>query len=255
MAGPSKKVQGGYLGYSALGDSYDKAFNQVRGAQTQRLEQEKLEIANEDALLEDFTLPGAPQQQQTKGGARKAPTVVTENGFSYTANTSDPALMGLLAPTDQSTLSPEDQARNQYREAVAAGQKDLFKGTDFSLDGSTLQAGGGFNSALQNALEGLKGSYVKAGRKTSPRKRREQRLAIKGQLGALQSFSGEVQQLQQAYKQAYDNGLISYGTKSEFIDFLNTVSGPNDLQVEWKDGRGFLSGTSQAGSTNRITNR
>ena len=250
MPGPSKKVQGGYLGYSALTDSYWNTLNNVRKGQTQRLEQEKLEIANEDALLEDFTLPGSqtagPQTaSRTRGGV--APTVVTNSGFSYTANVNDPALMGLITPEDNALLTPEEQARNAYRERVSSGQKDLFKETDFTLDGSTLQQGGGFNSALQNALEGLKGSYVKAGRKTSPRKRREQRLAIKGQLGALQAFSGEVQGLQQSYKQAYDNGLISYGTKSEFIDFLNTVSGPNDLQVEWKDGRGFLMGTSRAG--------
>ena len=250
MAGPSKKVQGGYLGYSALTDAYWSTLNQVRKGQTQRLEQEKLELQNEAAVNDLFSLPGAPASQgsalpTSKGGS--APTVVTNAGFSYTANINDPKLMEFLTPPAVDPSDPEAYALDNYKKNVSQQQKELFKGKDFSLDGSATQAGGGFNNALQGALEGLKSEYVKAGRKTSPRKRRESRLQIRNQLQALQTFSSEVQSVQGAYKQAYDSGIISYGTGSEFIDFLNTVSGPNDLEVKYDGGRGFLVGTSSAG--------
>ena len=247
MAGPSRKVQGGYLGYSALGDSFNKSLDRTRAGQEQRLKQEKLELENEAAIDEQFQLGEAPASQGATGRAKKNPTVVTNSGFNYSANVNDPKLMELIQPAPQDPTDPIAFAQSNYKKNVSQQQKDLFKGTEFSLDGSGLPSGGGFNSALQRALEGLKGNYVKAGRRTSPRKRREERLGIKNQLKALQGFGQEVQALQGSYKQAYDNGLISYGTKAEFIDFLNTVSGPNDLQVEWRDGRGFLVGMSSAG--------
>ncbi len=253
MPGPSKNVQGGYLGYSALTDSYWNTLNRVRKDQTQRLEREKLELENEAQTDALFQLPGYEGQQQQGRSARsttvggKAPTVVTNNGFSYTANINDPKLMEFLQPVQVDPTDPEAIATSNYRKNVSQQQKELFKGKDFSLDGSGAPAGGGFNSALQGALEGLKGEYIREGRRTSQRKRREGRSRVRGQLQALQAFSGEVQGLQGSYKDAYDNGLISYGTKSEFVDFLNTVSGPNDLQVQWDNGRGFLVGTSAAG--------
>ncbi len=254
MAGPSKNVQGGYLGYSALSESYWNALNQVRTGETKRLEQEKLELENEATINEQFQIPGYERAQQPGGsrsGARggKAPTVVTNNGFSYTANINDPKLMEFLQPPDANVdpTDPAAYAELNYRKNVSQQQKELFKGKDFTLDGSTAQAGGGFNSALQGALEGLKSEYVKAGRRTSPRKRRESRGQIQGQLQALQAFGQEIQGLQGSYGDAYNNGMISYGTKSEFIDFLNTVNGPNNLEVVWEDGRGFLRGESAGG--------
>ncbi len=251
MPGPSKNVQGGYLGYSALSESYWNTLNQIRSGETKRLEQEKLELENEAAINEQFQIPGYERSTQpgTRSGSRggKAPTVVTNNGFSYTANINDPKLMEFLQPPGVDNTDPAAYAEFNYKKNVAQQQKELFKGKDFSLDGAMEQGGGGFNAALQGALEGLKGEYVKAGRRTSPRKRRESRGQIQSQLQALQAFGQEIQGAQGSYKEAYDNGLISYGTKSEYIDFLNTVNGPNDLQVVWKDGRGFLQGTSAAG--------
>ena len=248
MPGPSRKVQGGYLGYSALGDAYDKAFNQVRGAQTERLEQEKLELQNEQAVDNLFSLPG---QQQVAGGSkgRRQPktTVVTNNGFSFISNPDDIIQQDMLTPSLGLNKTPEEMEYDNYKQDVVSKQKEVFAGQDFSLDGSSLPQGGTFNSTLQNALEQLKGAYVKEGRRTSPKKRRAGRNMVRQQLGALQAFAGEIQGMQQAYIDAYKNDLISYGTKSEYIDFLNTLQVPNDLQIAFKDGRGALVGTSASG--------
>ena len=249
MPGPSKSVQGGYLGYSALTDSYFDTISKFQGQRTQRLEQEKLELQNEAAVDDLFTLPEYQQSSAvgSKGQPRPKTTVVTNGGFSFTANPEDSVQIDMLTPALGVDLSPEEQAYSSYKQDVVSKQRDVFKGKNFALDGSGLPQGGTFNAVLQNALEGLKGEYVREGRRTSPRKRREGRLRIRQQLQALQGFAGEIQGAQQAYVDAYKNDLISYGTGSEYIDFLNTLQGPNDLQIAFKDGRGYLTGTSASG--------
>ena len=249
MPGPSRKVQGGYLGYSALTDSYFDTIAKFQGQRNQRLEQEKLELQNEQAVDDMFTLP--EYQQSSAAGSKGKPqpktTVVTNGGFSFTANPNDAVQTDMLTPSLGLAKTPEEQAYDSYKQDVVAKQRDVFKGKNFTLDGSALPQGGTFNSVLQGALEGLKGEYIREGRRTSPRRRREGRSRVRQQLQALQGFANEVQGAQQAYVDAYNNDLISYGTGSEFIDFLNTLQVPNDLQVSFKDGRGALVGTSASG--------
>ena len=246
MAGPSKNVQGGYLGYSALTESYNRALNQASANKTKRLEQEKLELQNDELVDDMFTLPEAQQSSVagSRGKSQPKTTVVTNGGFSFTANPNDVSQIDMLTPSLGLNKSPEEMEYDDYRNRVAGQQKDVFKGKGFTLDGSALPSGGTFNSSLQSALEGLKGEFVRESRRTSPRRKREGKNRVKGQLAALQSFAQEIQGAQSSYKQAYDNDLISYGTGSEFIDLLNTLQVPNDLKIDFKDGRGFLVGTS-----------
>ena len=242
MAGPSKSVQGGYLGYSALTDSYNKALGNIQARRAQGLKNEELELANEETINDQFTLPEAPVAGAGGGGGRGKgqTTVVTNGGFAFTANPNDATQLGMLTQDPTVPVDP-------YKQSVASQQRDIFKGKDITLDGSKTPQGGTFNATLQGALEGLKGEYLREGRRTSPRKRREGRKPCKTATGGATGVRRELQGAQQAYKQAYDNDLISFGTGSQYIDLLNTLQVPNDLQLDFKDGRGVLVGTSSAG--------